>query len=120
MFIATPVKVLRRPLESAQYLSIKYTERLAEAGIELSVGSIGDVRQCPRGNRQWPLQGRGYHSAGTVEAVEFITLEWADRFNNHRLLVPIGNIPPAEAEESYYASGSFAVTLMNPCVRSNR
>jgi hypothetical protein len=78
-----------------------------------------------------------------VEAVEFITLEWADRFNNHRLLVPIGNIPPAEAEESYYASwrkspwrrdsnkiasgnpgavqsGSFAVTLVNPCVRSNR
>jgi len=42
MFIATPVKVLRRPLESAQYVSIKYTERLAEAGIEPSVGSVGD------------------------------------------------------------------------------
>src|SRR5271157_6587903 len=42
MFIATPVKVLQRPLESAQYVSIKYTERLAEAGIEPSVGSVGD------------------------------------------------------------------------------
>ena len=42
MFIATPVKVLRRPLESAQYVSIRYTERLAEAGVEPSVGSVGD------------------------------------------------------------------------------
>ena len=46
MFIATPVKVLRRPLESTQYVSIKYTERLAEAGIEPSVGSVGDSYDC--------------------------------------------------------------------------
>ena len=47
LFIATSfVKVLRRPLESAQYVSIKYTERLAEAGVEPSVGSVGDSYDC--------------------------------------------------------------------------
>ena len=46
MFIATPVKVLRRPLESARYVTIRYTERLAEAGVEPSVGSVGDFYDC--------------------------------------------------------------------------
>ena len=48
MFIATPVKVLRRPLESAEYVSIRYTERLAEAGVEPSVGSVGNSSRGAR------------------------------------------------------------------------
>jgi transposase InsO family protein len=57
-------------------------------------------------NHQRSLQSRDHPSAramAVVEAVEFATLEWVDWFNNRRLLEPIGNIPPAEAEERYYA-----------------
>jgi transposase InsO family protein len=50
----------------SQYVSIKYTERLAESGIEPSVGSVGDSYDCPRRNDQWPLQGRGHPSTRTV------------------------------------------------------
>ena len=56
LFIATSfVKVLRRPLESAQYVSIKYTERLAEAGIEPSVGSVGDSYDCEKVGAAWKV-----------------------------------------------------------------
>ena len=91
-----------------QYLSIRYTERLAEAGIEPSVGSVGDsydnaLAETVIGlfkteviRRQGPWQN--------LEAVEFATLEWVDWFNNRRLFGPIGNIPPAEYEELYYQS----------------
>jgi len=72
----------------SQYLSIKYTERLADAGLEPSVGSVGD----------------SYDNALACDAVEYATLEWVDWFNNRRLLEPIGNIPPAEAEKNYYAA----------------
>jgi transposase InsO family protein len=101
--------VLRRPRESTQYVSIRYTERLLDAGIEPSVGSVGDSydnalaetviglfktevirRRCP-----WR----------SLEAVEYATLEWVAWFNNHRLLEPVGNVPPAEAEAPYYAAG---------------
>jgi putative transposase len=90
-----------------QYLSIKYTERLAAAGIEPSVGSVGDsydnaLAETINGlykaeliHRRGPWRG--------FEAVEFATLEWVDWFNNRRLLEPIGNIPPAEPEAAYYA-----------------
>jgi hypothetical protein len=60
------------------------------------------VTITPSPNDQWSLQGRGHPSRGpwrSFEAVEFATLEWVDWFNNRRLLEPIGNIPPAEAEE---------------------
>ena len=108
MLIATSfVKLLRRPLESAQYLSIKYTERLAEAGIEPSVGSVGDSYDNALAETINGLyKAEVIHRRGpwrTMEAVEFATLEWVDWFNNRRLLEPIGNIPPAEAEERYYA-----------------
>jgi putative transposase len=107
-FIATSfVKVLRRPLESAQYLSIKYTERLSEAGIEPSVGSVGDSYDNALAETINGLyKAEVIHRRGpwrTMEAVEFATLKWVDWFNNRRLLEPIGNIPPAEAEERYYA-----------------
>jgi transposase InsO family protein len=89
-----------------QYLSIRYTERLAEAGIEPSVGSRGDsydnaLAESVIGlfkteviRRKGPWRN--------VEDVEFATLEWVWWFNYHRLLGPIGHLPPAEYEELYY------------------
>jgi transposase InsO family protein len=91
-----------------QYLSIRYTERLSEAGVDLSVGSKGDsydnalaetiiglyktevIRRCG------PWRG--------LEKVELATLEWVDWFNRRRLLQSIGNVPPVEFEEAYYRS----------------
>jgi len=97
-----------------QYLSIRYTERLAGAGIEASVGSIGDSydnalaetinglykAELIRPNGPW----RG------IEEVEFATLEWVDWFNNRRLLSSIGNVPPAEFEAMYQASQQSPTT----------
>lgn len=91
-----------------QYLSIKYTERLAEAGIEPSVGTVGDSYDNALAETINGLyKAEVIHRRGpwrTVESVEFATLEWVDWFNHRRLLEPIGNIPPAEAEQRYYAS----------------
>ena len=90
----------------SQYVSIRYTERLAEAGIEPSVGSRGDsydnaLAETINGlykaeliHKRAPWKSR--------EAVELATLEWVSWFNHHRLLEPIGYIPPAEAEANYY------------------
>jgi len=90
-----------------QYVSIKYTERLAEAGIEPSVGSVGDSYDNALAETINGLyKTEVIHRRGpwrSFEAVEFATLEWVDWFNSRRLLEPIGNIPPAEAEERYYA-----------------
>lgn len=91
----------------SQYVSIKYTERLLEAGIEPSVGSVGDsydnaLAETINGLYKAELiHRRG--SWKSMEAVELATLGWVDWFNNRRLLEPIGNIPPAEAEQRYYA-----------------
>ena len=91
----------------SQYVSIRYTERLAEAGIEPSVGSVGDSYDNALAETINGLyKAEVIHRRGpwrSFEAVEFATLEWVDWFNNRRLLGPIGNIPPAEAEERYYA-----------------
>ena len=90
----------------SQYVSIRYTERLAEAGIEPSVGSVGDSYDNARAETVISLfKTEVIHRRGpwrSFEAVEFATLEWVDWFNNRRLLEPIGNIPPAEAEKAYY------------------
>jgi putative transposase len=90
-----------------QYVSIRYTERLAEAGIEPSVGSVGDSYDNALAETINGLfKAEVIHRRGpwrNAEAVEFATLEWVDWFNNRRLLEPIGNIPPAEAEARYYA-----------------
>lgn len=90
----------------SQYVSIRYTERLAEAGIEPSVGSRGDsydnaLAETINGLYKAEL----IHQRApwkTREAVELATLEWVAWFNHHRLLEPIGYIPPAEAEANYY------------------
>jgi transposase InsO family protein len=90
-----------------QYVSIKYTERLAEAGIEPSVGSVGDSYDNALAETINGLyKAEVIHRRGpwrSLEAVEYATLEWVDWFNNRRLLEPIGNIPPAEAEARYHA-----------------
>jgi len=90
----------------SQYVSIRYTERLAEAGIEPSVGSRGDsydnaLAETINGlykaeliHRRAPWKSR--------EAVELATLQWVHWFNHERLLAPIGHIPPAEAEANYW------------------
>lgn len=92
----------------SQYVSIKYTERLAEAGIEPSVGSVGDSYDNALAETINGLyKAEIIHRRGpwrSYEAVEYATLEWVDWFNNRRLLEPIGNIPPAEAEAAYYAA----------------
>ena len=92
----------------SQYLSIKYTERLAAAEIDLSVGTVGDaydnaLAECVVGlfkteviNQIGPWK--------SMREVEWETLKWVDWYNNRRLLGPIGYITPAEAEEAFYAN----------------
>jgi putative transposase len=89
-----------------QYVSILYTERLAEAGIEPSVGSVGDSYDNALAEtiiglyKTEVIYRRGpWHN---LEHVEFATLEWVDWFNNRRILEPIGDIPPIEFEQQYY------------------
>ena len=94
----------------SQYLSIRYSERLAEAGAEPSVGSVGDSYDNALAETIIGLYKTDViHRRGPwrhLEAVEYATLEWVDWFNHRRLLEPIGNVPPAELEAKYYLSTS--------------
>jgi putative transposase len=97
----------------SQYVSIRYTERLAEAGIERSVGSVGDaydnalaesvnsLYKAELIRRRGPWRG--------IDDVEIATLEWIDWFTNRRLLGPIGYVPPVEFEQAYYSLQNSAV-----------
>ena len=92
----------------SQYLSIKYTERLAQAEIDLSVGTVGDacdnaLAECVIGL----FKTEAINQIGpwkSMREVEWETLKWVDWYNNRRLLGPIGYITPAEAEEAFYAN----------------
>jgi putative transposase len=101
-------KVLHRPVESAQYLSIRYTERLASAGIATSVGSRGDsydnaMAESVHGLYKAELvYRRGPWRGG--EDLELATLEWVDWFNNRRLFAALGYVPPTEYETSWYTT----------------
>ena len=90
-----------------EYVSIKYSERLAEAGIEPSVGSVGDSYDNALAETINGLyKAEVIHRRGpwrNFEAVEFATLEWVDWFNHRRLYEYCGDIPPVEAEDLYYA-----------------
>ena len=100
------VEVLRRPVESTQYLAIRYTERLAEAGAVTSVGSRGDsydnalaetiigLYKTELVRQRGPWKG--------IDGLEYATLEWVDWFNHRRLLEPIGYVPPAEFEAAHW------------------
>ena len=95
---------------SASMRTDRYTERLAEAGLEPSVGPVGDSYEreaCPRGTTPLAESVIGLFKAEVIhrqtswhrrEDVEWATLKWVDWFNNRRLLEPIGNVPPAEKE----------------------
>ena len=90
-----------------QYLSIRYTERLAEAGIEPSVGSVGDsydnaLAETINGLYKTEVVRR-QGSWRDMQDLEMATLGWIDWSNNRRRLGPIGNIPPAEAKENFHA-----------------
>jgi putative transposase len=89
-----------------QYLSIRYTERLVEAGIEPSVGSVGDSYDNAMAETVIGLyKAEVIHHLGPwrgIDQVEYQTLEWVDWFNKVRLLKPIGHIPPVEFENLYY------------------
>ena len=105
----------RRPVEGGlvhhsdrgvQYVSITYTERLAEAGIAPSVGSVGDAYDNALAETVIGLFKtevmRRLGPWRSLEAVAFATLAWVDWFNHRRLLEPIGFVPPAEAEAAFY------------------
>jgi transposase InsO family protein len=95
----------------SQYLSITYSERLAEAGIEASVGSVGDAYDNALAEtinglyKTEVIRKRGPWK--NLDAVEYATLEWVHWFNSKRLLTPIGDIPPVEYEQMYYSGTMF-------------
>jgi putative transposase len=99
-------KLVHHSDRGSQYVSIKYTDRLLEAGIEPSVGTVGDSYDNALAETINGLyKAEVIHRRGpwrSLESVEFATLEWVDWFNHRRLMGPIGNIPPAEAEQLYY------------------
>ncbi len=92
----------------SKYVSIKYTERLTEAGIEPSVGCVGDGYDNALAETINGLYKAEVNHLSdpwkSFDAVEFATLRWINWYNHRRILEPIGNIPPAEAEELYYAA----------------
>lgn len=98
--------VIHHSDRGSQYLSIRYTERLAEAGVTASVCSVGDsydnaLAETINGLYKTELI-RTQAPWQDMEAVEYATLQWVDWFNHKRLLEPIGNIPPVELESAYY------------------
>ena len=101
-----PSDVIHHSDRGCQYLSIKYSERLIEAGLQASVGSVGnsyDNAMAETINGLYKTEViRKDGPWKSVDAVELATLKWVDWFNNQRLLQPIGDIPPAEYEMLYY------------------
>jgi putative transposase len=93
----------------SQYVSIRYTERLAEAGIEPSVGSKGDSYDNALYKAELILCRAPWK---TREAVELATLEWASWFNNYRLMAPLDYVPPVEFEANYYHSRNLEQQAM--------
>ena len=98
----------------SQYLSIRYSERLDDAGIRPSVGSIGDSYDNAMAEtiiglyKTEVIERRGPWRH--VHDVEYATLEWVDWYNNRRLLEPIGDVPPAEKELVYYRQATESAT----------
>jgi len=97
----------------SQYLSIRYTERLAEAGFQASVGSVGDsydnaLAETINGLYKAEVIRKSGPWKG-LDEIEQATLRWVDWFNHHRLLDSIGDIPPAEREKLYYEQESAKV-----------
>jgi len=106
------IEVLRQPVDFAQYTSIRYTERLGEAGAVASVGSRGDSYDNAMAESTIGLyKAELIHARRpwrNIEHVEFATLAWVDWWNNRRLHSEIGDVPPAELEANYYRQTSAA------------
>ena len=102
-----------------QYLSIRYTERLAEAGVDTSVGSVGDSYDNAMAETMIELyKTEEIYPKGpwrNIEDVELATASWVEWFNNRRLLGPIGDVPPVEYEAMYYQAqtGAAEVAVLN-------
>ena len=98
--------VIHHSDRGSQYLSIRYTERLVEAGVEPSVGSVGDSYDNAMAEsiiglyKAELIEPRGPWRS--LDAVEYATLAYVHWFNHQRLLEPIGHVPPAEFEAEYY------------------
>jgi len=107
----------------SQYVSIRYSERLAEAGVEPSVGSTGDSYDNALAETINGLyKAEIIHRRGpwkTREAVELATLEWVSWFNHHRLFEPIGYIPPAEAETNYWQQQATTKAAQLPALQED-
>jgi putative transposase len=107
------LEVLRRSVESTQYLAIRYTERLAQAGAVASVGSKGDsfdnaMAESTIGLYKTELVRRRGPWRG-LDDVEFATLEYVDWFNHRRLHGELGLVPPAEYEDRNYRQHTRAI-----------
>ena len=102
--------VIHHSDRGSQYLSIRYSERLAQIGAQPSVGSVGDSYDNALAETLIGLyKAEVIHHRGpwrTLDEVEYATLEWVDWFNNRRLLGPIGYVPPAEFEQTYHQQQS--------------
>ena len=111
---AAPAGLVHHSDRGSQYLSIRYSERLGDAGIQPSVGSTGDSYDNALAETIIGLfKTEVIHRRGPwrhVESVEYATLEWVDWYNNHRLLRPIGDVPPAEKELAYYRQATESAT----------
>jgi len=107
-----PAGLVHHSDRGTQYLSMRYTDRLAEAGIAPSVGSRGDAYDNALAESVIGLFKteviRRLGPWRNLEAVEFATLTWVDWFNTRRLLEPIGYVPPAEFEARYYEQAAVA------------
>jgi transposase InsO family protein len=101
----------------SQYLSIRYTERLAEAGVEASVGSRGDSYDNALAETVIGLyKTELIHHEGPwkgLEDVEYATLTWVSWYNTHRLMEPLGYLPPVEYEAQYHPSADLAVLALS-------
>jgi len=101
-------KLIHHSDHGSQYLSIRYSERLAEEGITPSAGSVGDAYDNALAETIIGLFKTEviYKKSPwkTFDAVEYATLDWVSWFNSKRLLEPLGNIPPAEYEKLYYTN----------------
>ena len=114
-FIATPLaSVLRRPVESAQYTSIRYSDRLAETGIAASIGSVGDSYDNAMAealNGSFKAELVNLHGPWrTRHQLEVAIIEWIDWYNASRLHSGIGDIPPFEHEAHWYGQNTLAFT----------
>ena len=112
----TDAQLVHHSDRGVQYLSVRYTERLAEAGIAASVGSRGDSYDNALAESVIGLyKAEVIHHAGpwrVFEDVEYATLEWVAWFNTQRLLEPLGYLPPAEYEEQFYRAQAAPADLV--------